>query len=301
MPSLKELRGRIAGVKSTRKITNAMKMVAASKLRRAQSQAEAARPYAEAMGRMMAELAAAVSSNTDAADLPPLLAGTGQDRTHLVVVLTSDRGLAGGFNANVVRNARQLVQELQAEDRTVHILPVGRKGADILAREYPDAVMECVSGSAGREVSFDEAEVVGAKIVSLLNAGEIDRCTIVFNRFVNAMTQVPTRSALVPLTVEKVSDRDTESVLAPHAAQYEFEPGEASLLEALLPRNLKVQIFSALLESAAGEQGARMTAMDNASRNASKAIDRLSQKYNRTRQANITNELIEIISGADAV
>jgi len=295
MASLKELRGRITGVKSTRKITNAMKMVAASKLRRAQSQAEAARPYAEAMGRMMAELAAA-SRGADASSLPTLLGGTGKDQVHLVVVLTSDRGLAGGFNANIVRSARQLIRTLRDEGRTVRLLPVGRKGADILAKEYPDLVVERVAGTEGRDVGFDKAEYVGKKIVAMLEAGEIDRCTLIYNRFVNAMTQVAIQLPLVPLSVA-----ENDNAAPAEAAQYEFEPDEATLLANLLPRNLQVQIFSALLESAAGEQGARMTAMDNASRNASKAIDRLSQKYNRTRQANITNELIEIISGAEAV
>ena len=295
MPSLKELRGRITGVKSTRKITNAMKMVAASKLRRAQSQAEAARPYAEAMGRMMAELAAA-SRGADASSLPTLLGGTGKDQVHLVVVLTSDRGLAGGFNANIVRSARQLIRTLRDEGRTVRLLPVGRKGADILAKEYPDLVVERVAGTEGRDVGFDKAEYVGKKIVAMLEAGEIDRCTLIYNRFVNAMTQIAIQLPLVPLSVA-----ENDNAAPAEAAQYEFEPDEATLLANLLPRNLQVQIFSALLESAAGEQGARMTAMDNASRNASKAIDRLSQKYNRTRQANITNELIEIISGAEAV
>ncbi|MFT9094975.1 MAG: F0F1 ATP synthase subunit gamma, partial [Gluconobacter cerinus] len=262
---------------------------------RAQSQAEAARPYAEAMGRMMAELAAA-SRGADASSLPTLLGGTGKDQVHLVVVLTSDRGLAGGFNANIVRSARQLIRTLRDEGRTVRLLPVGRKGADILAKEYPDLVVERVAGTEGRDVGFDKAEYVGKKIVAMLEAGEIDRCTLIYNRFVNAMTQIAIQLPLVPLSVA-----ENDNAAPAEAAQYEFEPDEATLLANLLPRNLQVQIFSALLESAAGEQGARMTAMDNASRNASKAIDRLSQKYNRTRQANITNELIEIISGAEAV
>ncbi|EHH66978.1 F0F1 ATP synthase subunit gamma [Gluconobacter morbifer] len=296
MPSLKELRGRITGVKSTRKITNAMKMVAASKLRRAQSQAEAARPYAEAMRRMMAELASA-SRGADAAGLPPLLAGTGKDQTHLVVVLTSDRGLAGGFNANVVRSARQLIDRLAADGKTVRILPVGRKGADILVRHYPDMIVDRMAGTEGRDVGFDKASDVGSRIAGMVETGEIDRCTLVYNRFVNAMTQVPVQAGLVPLPIPENDNAADDS----DAAQYEFEPDEGTLLTQLLPRNLQVQIFAALLESAAGEQGARMTAMDSASRNASKAIDRLSQKYNRTRQANITNELIEIISGAEAV
>ncbi|MFT8366802.1 MAG: F0F1 ATP synthase subunit gamma, partial [Gluconobacter cerinus] len=264
-------------------------------LPRAQTQAEAARPYAEAMGRMMAELAAA-SRGADASSLPTLLGGTGKDQVHLVVVLTSDRGLAGGFNANIVRSARQLIRTLRDEGRTVRLLPVGRKGADILAKEYPDLVVERVAGTEGRDVGFDKAEYVGKKIVAMLEAGEIDRCTLIYNRFVNAMTQIAIQLPLVPLSVA-----ENDNAAPAEAAQYEFEPDEATLLANLLPRNLQVQIFSALLESAAGEQGARMTAMDNASRNASKAIDRLSQKYNRTRQANITNELIEIISGAEAV
>ncbi|KXV23254.1 ATP synthase F1 subunit gamma, partial [Gluconobacter japonicus] len=248
------------------------------------------------MGRMMAELAAA-SRGSDASSLPKLLGGTGKDQVHLVVILTSDRGLAGGFNANIVRSARQLIRTLQDEGRTVRLLPVGRKGADILAKEYPDLVVERVAGTEGRDVGFDKAEYVGKKIVSMLEAGEIDRCTLIYNRFVNAMSQIAIQLPLVPLSVAENDNVDTSA----DAAQYEFEPDEATLLANLLPRNLQVQIFSALLESAAGEQGARMTAMDNASRNASKAIDRLSQKYNRTRQANITNELIEIISGAEAV
>ncbi|QDH16705.1 F0F1 ATP synthase subunit gamma [Swingsia samuiensis] len=297
MPSLKELRGRITGVKSTRKITNAMKMVAASKLRRAQAQAEEARPYADALKCMMSELSEA-SRTADPSTLPKLLVGTGKEKIHLLVVLTSDRGLAGGFNANVIRSVRKEVRELLSEGRVVRILPVGKKGADILAREYPDLVVEKVAGTAGRDVGFDKAEYVGQKIISMLEAGEIDCCTLIYNRFVNAMTQVVVQAPLVPWPI---AENDNKSEVLSDAPQYEFEPDEETLLAQLLPRNLQVQIFSALLESAAGEQGARMTAMDNASRNASKAIDGLTQKYNRTRQANITNELIEIISGAEAL
>lgn len=299
MPSLKELRGRIAGVKSTRKITSAMKMVAASKLRRAQNQAEAARPYAETMQRMMSELATA-SQGADPSTLPPLLAGTGKDDVHLLVVLTSDRGLAGGFNANIVREARQKIEELKGQGRTVRLLPVGRKGADIFKRYYPDMIVDTIHNDAGtQQTAYALAQDLAKRVGDLLEGGEIDACSLLRNRFVNAMTQQPEALALVPLPVAE--NDNAEKAGAADGAVYEFEPDEGQLLAQLLPRNLVVQFYAALLESAAGEQGARMTAMDNASRNASKAIDRLSLKYNRTRQANITNELIEIISGAEAV
>jgi len=294
MPSLKELRARIGSVKSTRKITSAMKMVAAAKLRRAQQHAESARPYAAAMRRMLAEVAKAAG---DAPGQPALLAGTGRDQVHLVIALTSDRGLAGGFNANVNRATRALVRRLQGEGKTVKLLTVGRKGGDFLAREFSDLILERRLGSSGKEVPFSAASDVGDKIVELLAAEEFDVCTLVYNRFVNVMSQVATELQLVPLTRAANDDEQVD----PDAPIYEFEPDEETLLARLLPRNLSVQIYAAMLESAAGEQGARMTAMDNATRNAGKAIDRLTQKYNRTRQANITNELIEIISGADAV
>ncbi|MBA5728060.1 F0F1 ATP synthase subunit gamma [Bombella mellum] len=298
MPSLKELRGRIAGVKSTRKITSAMKMVAASKLRRAQNQAEAARPYAETMQRMMSELATA-SQGMDPSTLPPLLAGTGKDDVHLLVVLTSDRGLAGGFNANIVREARQKIEELKGRGRTVRLLPVGRKGAEIFRRYYPDMVVDSLHNDAGtQQNAYALAQDLARRVGELLESGGIDACSLLRNRFVNAMTQQPEDIALVPLPVAK---NDNAAQARTDGAVYEFEPDEGQLLAQLLPRNLVVQFYAAILESAAGEQGARMTAMDNASRNASKAIDRLSLRYNRTRQANITNELIEIISGAEAV
>ncbi|AQS88421.1 ATP synthase F0F1 subunit gamma [Neoasaia chiangmaiensis NBRC 101099] len=291
MPSLKELRARITGVKSQRKITSAMKMVAASKLRRFQQRAEASRPYADAMRRMLSELAAATRGQ---GELPPLMQG-GPGRTHLVVMLTSDLGLAGGFNANLARSMRGLVERLEGEGETVRILPVGRKGGDAMTRNFPQAVIERLPGTAGREVPFARAAELGERIVDMLTKGEVDRVTVVYNRFVNAMTQTPTELPLVPLPVPENDNKDE------NAAQYEFEPDEEELLARLLPRNLQVQLYAALLESAAGEQGARMTAMDNATRNAGKAIDSLSQRYNRTRQANITTELIEIISGAEAV
>ncbi|GBQ89735.1 F0F1 ATP synthase subunit gamma [Asaia krungthepensis] len=291
MPSLKELRARIAGVKSQRKITSAMKMVAASKLRRFQKHAEASRPYAAAMRRMLSELAAATEGQ---GELPILMEG-GKGSTHLVVLLTSDFGLAGGFNANLVRSVRQIVARLESQGETVRILPVGRKGGEAMARIFPGKLVDRIEGTSGREVQFQKAADLGTRVTELLASGEVDRVTVVFNRFVNAMTQVPTEEALVPLPVAK-NDNQTD-----YTAQYEFEPNEAELLAQLLPRNIQVQFFAALLESAAGEQGARMTAMDNATRNAGKAIDSLSQRYNRTRQSNITKELIEIISGAEAV
>lgn len=291
MPSLKELRARIQGVKSQRKITSAMKMVAASKLRRFQMRAEASRPYAEAMRRMLSEL---VEATRGEGSLPVLMQG-GTGKTHLLIMLTSDLGLAGGFNANLARLMAALVKRLEAEGERVVIMPVGRKGGDSMNRAFPDKVLERVGGTHGREVPFSMAKELGEKIESLLNEGEVDRVTLVYNRFVNAMTQTPRELPLVPMSVPENDNKSDD------AAQYEFEPSEEELLAGLLPRNLQVQLFAALLESAAGEQGARMTAMDNATRNAGKAIDSLTQRYNRTRQANITTELIEIISGAEAV
>ena len=293
MPSLKELRARIGSVKSTRKITSAMKMVAAAKLRRAQSRAEAARPYAEAMQRMLAELARTAGRE----GAPKLLVGTGRDQVHLVISVTSDRGLAGGFNANIGRATRRLVQRLEGEGKTVKLLPVGRKGADYLQREYRDRIVDRIPGSAGKDVAFSAAAELGERVTAMLERGEFDVAILVFNRFNNVMSQTPTEVQLVPLALpsndNEVGTRD--------GASYEFEPDEDTILARLLPRNLGIQLYRAMLESAAGEQGARMTAMDSATRNAGKAIDRLTQRYNRTRQANITTELIEIIAGAEAV
>ena len=294
MASLKELRGRITSVKSTRKITSAMKMVAASKLRRAQSRAEAARPYAEAMQRMLAALARSVGGRDGA---PPLLAGTGRDQVHLLVPITSDRGLAGGFNSNLGRATRNLARRLEGQGKTVKILPVGRKGADYLAREFGQQVIDRVPGSGGKDVAFGAANELGERIVDMLAKGEFDVCTLIYNRFNNVMSQTPTELQLIPLSLPSNDNERGED----QGASYEFEPDEETILARLLPRNLQIQIYRAMLESAAGEQGARMTAMDSATRNAGKAIDRLTLTYNRTRQANITRELIEIISGADAV
>jgi F-type H+-transporting ATPase subunit gamma len=293
MPSLKELRGRINSVKSTRKITSAMKMVAASKLRRAQAAAEASRPYAEAMQRMLAALARNLAGQPG---VSPLLGGTGADKVHLIVPVTSDRGLAGGFNSQIGRTTRNLVRRLQAEGKTVKILAVGRKGADYLDREFKPLVIDRVQ-IGNKPVGFGLAAELGARINEMLAKHEFDVCTLVYNRFNNVMSQTPVEQQLIPLSLPANDDDKPDQ----NAAQYEFEPDEETILSRLLPRNLSIQIYRSLLESAAGEQGARMTAMDNASRNAGKMIDRLTLNYNRTRQANITRELIEIISGAEAV
>jgi F-type H+-transporting ATPase subunit gamma len=293
MASLKALRARINSVKSTRKITSAMKMVAASKLKRAQTQAEAARPYAERMQRMLAALATSAAGSPTA---PQLLVGTGRDQVQLLVVVTADRGLAGAFNTNVGRAARGAIQRLEAEGKTVKVITVGRKGRDYLRREYASRLVGEYSFAGKKRVEFSDVDEVAARITAMLAAGEFDVCTIVYNRFQSVISQVPTESRLIPLSVpENTAPPDAG------AAQYEFEPDEETILAALLPRNMAIQLFRALIESAAGEQGARMSAMDNATRNAGEMINKLTLNYNRTRQANITRELIEIISGAEAV
>ncbi len=293
MASLKALRARINSVKSTRKITSAMKMVAASKLKRAQTQAEAARPYAERMQRMLAALATSAAGSPTA---PKLLVGTGRDQVQLLVVVTADRGLAGAFNTNVGRAARGAIQRLEAEGKTVKVITVGRKGRDYLRREYASRLVGEYSFAGKKRVEFSDVDEVAARITAMLAAGEFDVCTIVYNRFQSVISQVPTESRLIPLSVP-----ENTAPPAAGAAQYEFEPDEETILAALLPRNMAIQLFRALIESAAGEQGARMSAMDNATRNAGEMINKLTLNYNRTRQANITRELIEIISGAEAV
>ncbi|ARW17107.1 ATP synthase gamma chain [Komagataeibacter europaeus] len=293
MASLKELRARIGSVKSTRKITSAMKMVAAAKLRRAETRAAAARPYADAMRRMLAEVGRSVAGE---GGQPALLTGTGQDKVHLLVPMSSDRGLAGAFNSNINRTTRNLVLKLQAEGKTVKILPVGRKTYEFLSRDFADLIIGHRHLSASKEIPFSSATELGEQIASLLEKGEFDICTLVYNQFRNVMTQVPTEMQLIPLALPENDNTGNADV-----ASYEFEPDEGTMLSSLLPRNLQVQLYATMLETAAGENGARMTAMDNATRNAGKAIDRLTLTYNRTRQTNITNELIEIISGAQAV
>ena len=295
MASLKSLRARINSVKSTRKITSAMKMVAASKLKRAQTQAEAARPYAERMQRMLAALAASAAGSPNA---PRMLIGTGRDQVQLLVVVTADRGLAGAFNTNVGRAARNAIQRLEGEGKTVRVIAVGRKGRDYLRREYADRIIGEYSFAGKKRVEFSDVDEVAARITAMLAAGEFDVCTVIYNRFVSVISQVPTEAQLVPLPMPEA---EPEEKPAGPQAQYEFEPDEEAILAALLPRNMAIQLFRALIESAAGEQGARMSAMDNATRNAGDMINRLTLNYNRTRQANITRELIEIISGAEAL
>ena len=296
MASLKDLRSRIASVKSTRKITSAMKMVAASKLRRAQDAAEAARPYAERMGTMLGRLAAAVGSNEGA---PKLLAGSGKDNVHLLVVFTADRGLCGGFNASIVKAARLKAKALQAEGKTVKLICVGRKGADALKREFGDSIVARYTGIEGKKgIDFSSASEVGDKVLALYDEGEFDVCTIFYNKFVSAISQVATAQQLIPFVGEEAAEQEEATG---SSAVYDYEPSEEAILADLLPRNVGVQIFGAMLESSASEHGARMSAMDNATRNAGDMIDRLSIEYNRSRQAQITNELIEIISGAEAL
>ena len=296
MPSLKALRIRINSVRSTQKITSAMKMVAASKLRRAQVQAELARPYAERMERMLAELAASVAGNKAA---PRLLVGTGKEETHLIVAVTADRGLCGAFNSNVGRATRTLVHQLEGEGKRVKILAVGRKGRDYLRREFADRIVGDVSFAGKKRIGFADAEEIAVRIATMLRDGAFDVCTLIYNRFQSVMSQVTTEARLIPAPPLPAAETAAES--GAMRAAYEFEPDEEGILARLLPRNLAIQVYRALLESAAGEQGARMTAMDSATRNAGDMINRLTLNYNRTRQANITKELIEIISGAEAV
>jgi F-type H+-transporting ATPase subunit gamma len=289
MPSLKALKLRIGSVKNTRKITKAMQMVAAAKLRRAQEAAEAARPYAERMGAVIAGLAASVGGETEA---PRLLAGTGSDRVHLLVVLTAERGLCGGFNSSIVRLARAAAQRLLAEGKTVKILTVGRKGREQLKRDLADRFVAHVDLSDLRRIGYEDARRIAMDVLARFEAGEFDVATLYYNRFQSVMTQVPTALQVIPAQF-------TAGAALP--ALYDYEPGEEAILADLLPRGVATQLFGALLENAASEQGARMGAMDNATRNAGDMINRLTIQYNRSRQAAITKELIEIISGAEAV
>ncbi len=303
MPSLKDLRVRITSVKSTQRITSAMKMVAAAKLRRAQEQAEAARPYAERMERMLESVAASVS---DAASAPPLLAGTGKDDIHLLVVMTTDRGLCGGFNTNIARWTRQQVRELVSGGKQVKLLIVGRKGLGMLRMEFGDRIIDTIEDTAKPSPAIDTATAIAARIITMYDDGEFDICTIVYNRFESALSQVVTPQQLIPFAQEAATDganRDEKAEDTGAAANvaYEYEPDENTILTELLPRNMSIQVFRAMLESFASEQGARMAAMDNATRNAGDLIDQLTINYNRTRQAFITKELIEIISGAEAL
>ncbi len=292
MASLKELRVRITSVQSTKKITSAMKMVAASKLRRAQDAAEAARPYAERMERMLGNLAGGAAGREGA---PPMLAGTGQDDVHLVVVMTANRGLCGGFNSNIIRSSRALIRELLDKGKTVKVLCVGRKGRDNLRRDFRHLITESYTEFGRKTVAFVEADEVAAKITTMFTAGEFDVATMVYARFQSAMTQTVTRQQIIPFPVPEAEGTDDASSV------YDYEPSDQEILVELLPRNLSVQIFRAMLENGASFYGSQMTAMDSATRNAGEMIDKLKVKYNRTRQAQITTELIEIIAGAEAV
>ncbi len=295
MASLKELRNRIASVKATQKITKAMQMVAAAKLRRAQMAAEAARPYANRMEAVLANLATALQGRDGG---PPLMVGTGKDHVHLLVVCTSERGLCGGFNSVIVRLAREHINRLLADGKQVKILCVGKKGFDQLKRLYAPLIIETIDFRGVRQLSFEHAERVSDKVLTLFAEGAFDVATLFFSRFRSVISQIPTAQQIVPATIPTDAAPAEDSL---GGAVYEYEPDEAEILTELLPLNITTQIFKGLLENAASEQGARMSAMDNATRNAGDMIDRLTMKYNRSRQAMITKELIEIISGAEAL
>jgi F-type H+-transporting ATPase subunit gamma len=290
MASLKDLRNRIASVKATQKITKAMQMVAAAKLRRAQEAAEAARPYSERMEKVLANIAQAVSGGGEA---PSLMTGTGKDDVHLLVVATADRGLCGGFNSQIVRLAREHVRKLLAEGKTVKIFTVGRKGNDMLRRDFGKLIIDRVELKEVKQVGFANADEIGRKIIKLFEEGQFDVCTLFYSKFKSVISQIPTAQPLIPAATGETEESD--------GAIYDYEPSAEEILGDLVPRNIAVQIFKALLENAAGEMGAKMTAMDNATRNAGEMIDKLTITYNRQRQAQITKELIEIISGAEAL
>ena len=295
MPSLKDLRNRIASVKATQKITKAMQMVAAAKLRRAQTAAEAARPYATRMEAVLANLATALKGRDGG---PPLMVGTGRDQVHLLVVCTAERGLCGAFNSSIVRLAREHINRLLADGKQVKILCVGKKGYDQLRRLYAPLIIDLIELRGVRQLSFEHAERAANKVLSLFAEGVFDVATLFFSRFRSVISQIPTAQQIIPATIPAETPSQEASL---GGAVYEYEPDEADILTELLPLNITVQIFKALLENAASEQGARMSAMDNATRNAGDMIDRLTMKYNRSRQAMITKELIEIISGAEAI
>ena len=302
MANLKELKTRISSVKSTQKITSAMKMVAASRLKRAQEAAEAARPYAERMERM---IAAVMESQQSIQSAPKLLAGNSSDETYLFVIITSDRGLCGGFNSSIVREARNRIRGLLSAGKTVKLLCVGRKGRDQLKSEFAASIVKTYEGIGRSGVKFSEAEDLTSDLIEMFEADEFDICTVVYNNFVSVITQVVTSQQIIPVDLvglEPGSEEDEGlSMKEKPSVMYEYEPSEQEILTELLPSNLKIQVFRALLESSASEHGARMSAMDNATRNAGEMIDDLTLTFNRSRQAKITSELIEIISGAEAL
>ena len=291
MPSLKDLRNRISSVKSTQKITKAMQMVAAAKLRRAQTAAEAARPYAKRMETVIAHLSANFDAGTQA---PALLAGSGKDDVHLLLVCTAERGLCGAFNSSIARLARDHALSLMAQGKTVKIICVGKKGYDLLRRQFERQILELIELRSVRNLAFTNADPIGKKVIGMFEAGEFDVCTLFFSRFRSVIAQIPTATQLIPAAAAQASSTGAH-------ASYDYEPDESEILATLLPHNISVQVFGALLENAASEQGARMSAMDNATRNAGEMIRKQTQIYNRSRQAMITKELIEIISGAEAL
>ena len=291
MPSLDDLKKRISSVKSTQKITKAMKMVAASKLRRAQENAEKGRPYSEKMNNIILNLSNSIS---DKENSPKLLSGSGEDRVHLCIVMTSDRGLCGGFNTNIIKKAKTYFQKILDEGKTLKIVTVGSKGYDQLKRIYKDNIIEKISFKESKYINYFDADKVGKIIINKFEKKEFDVCTIFYNQFKNVITQIPQEQQIIPL---KTSESNNSSL----EANYEFEPEEDEILNNLLPKNISTQIFKAMLENSASEQGSRMSAMDNATRNAGEMVDKLTIQYNRSRQAAITKELIEIISGAESL
>lgn len=294
MASLKDLRDRIASVKATQKITKAMQMVAAAKLRRAQEAAEAARPYAQRMATVLSDLNSQIGSD----DAPKMMIGTGKDDVHLLIVCTAERGLCGGFNSQIARHARDHIRVLKEQGKTVKILTIGKKGADILQREFSSSMIDHISLREVKHLGFNNAKDIAQKIVDLFEHGEFDVCTVFYSEFVSVINQRPTSLQLIPASTGSVVDGEGATKAS---VIYDYEPDAASILQTLIPRNLSVQMYRALLENAAGEMGAKMSAMDNATRNAGDMITKLSITYNRQRQAQITTELIEIIAGAEAL
>ena len=291
MASLDDLKKRIASVKSTQKITKAMKMVAAAKLRRAQESAEKGRPYSEKMNNIILNLSSGISDKENA---PKLLSGSGNDKVHLCVVMTSDRGLCGGFNSNIIKKAKSYFAKLAEDGKELKIITVGSKGNDQLKRAYGDKIITNVSFKESKNANYFDAEKVGKMVIEKFGAEEFDVCTIFYNQFKNVITQIPQAQQIIPLNVENSEEDKSED-------SYEFEPDEDEILSNLLPKNISTQIFKAMLENSASEQGSRMSAMDNATRNAGEMVDKLTIEYNRSRQAAITKELIEIISGAESL
>jgi len=294
MPSLDDLKKRIKSVKSTQKITKAMKMVAAAKLRKAQESAEKGRPYSQKMQNIILNLTKSIN---DPQNAPKLLVGTGEDKKYLCVVLTADRGLCGGFNSNICKLAKNNFKKILSEGKDLKIITVGSKGLDQIKREYGKYVIKKFSFKEKKQITFEEANIVGNEIISLFNQNEFDKCILFFNNFKNVITQIPQAQQIIPTEVNKSKSNESEE----KTFSYEFEPEEDEILEDLLPKNISTQVFKALLENAASEQGSRMTAMDNATRNAGDLVDKLTINYNRSRQASITKELIEIISGAESL